>query len=707
MASRTAIAACLALACGAVRPARALPPLSLLEAHLAQAPAAQLAEREYLAERDTLAAERAALGASAFGTLGAAHNHDIIDPTHSYTYDQGIGGAGLMLPLLGSRLRVEHTLTAAEERLTGLAARERLTRRELIGRLRKAYAAYWQGARLAQLAARYLAGQSAAAGELALRAQADMTLDAERLDILASFARARHDALAAHAAQLAALALMRDLTGLPLTDPAASRPRLSAACIARIAADRRWQASDPRLRSLRRVVALRAADPRDDALYPLQSNLQLSVQTQDQVTTGQHGASAALIWWVQIPLGYRAERRDLAAASRERLAEARLDYRMRLAELSERRAALLDQLQVLRQARTLAAQQVAAADEAVRERALRASTLGGRSIAGLLQAKAVRYRAGAARLAAEAGLIDWYGEWARFGSAICDAGATSAVPPPTVGATRPAPVVAAARPLGRELYIWRAGRWLEQASSVQPRAQFAALRAAGVTGLRISLDAAQLARAMHDPTQLMEAVRRTHRAGFSVALLLGDPRWILPGHRAQLLRILRRLRAVPFDGLSLDLEPEQLRHPPTPIPELLDALAQTLAAARRASPWPIDLSIQPRDLAMPVDGKPFAAVLQRLRISVTLMVYVANPQRVRAIAAPLLRHDPQLTFRVALSLEKTAPTGQSLRPYPPAERTHRIAQIAAGLAAPNFAGLVFELEDGWRDAHLLAPESPP
>ncbi len=711
MSSRATIIAGVLAACLASRAAWALPPLSELEADLGHAPAQQLAEREYRAGKDTLTAGEADLGVSAFGSLGAAHNHDIIDPTHSYTYDQGMGGAGLVLPLLGSRLRIESGLARDKEGLAQLAARAQLTRRDLLGRLRKAYAAYWQGMGEEQLARAYLRSEARVERELALRTEAHVTLDSHRLQILASFAQARSDAAAAQAQQRDALALMRDLTGAPLSGGTVELPRLSAACIARATAVGRWQRQDPELRALRKEIALRADAPQSNPLYPVQSNLQLSVQSEDQVTTGRNGSSVALTWWFQIPLGYRSQRRHLAAAAAERLASARLEYRIRLEALTEQRQSLLEQLPALQRAQTLADLRLAAAREAVRERALRAGRLAGDTPGKSLRAQAARYEAATAQLAAAAALLVWYGDWARFDPGSCTDGtvfvggsdrAPADLPAALAGTSTGSTITAPRRAhRGRSLYVWKSAAWLSGAADGAADAEFARLRTTGVTRLWISLDGPQLKRAMEDPAPLARAVRATGRAGLSVGLLLGDPSWILPRRRADLTRILTALDSVPFDGVELDLEPEQLHEAPAKLPALLGSLADTLAAARLASPWPLELSIHPRDLDVMVRGIPFAVLLERLHVSPTLMIYAANPERVIAIATPLIGRYRQLQFRVALSLEKSLPRSQSLRSYARPERRARITRVASGLAAPNFAGLVFEFEDGWRDVGLL------
>ena len=141
--------------------ALALPPLEQLETRVELSPSAQLAERAYESTRAALSAGRIGLGVSAFGSIGYSHNHDVIDPTHSWSYSQGVAGGGLSMPVLGSRLQLEDSLTELRVQLLQLDARRQLERRELTVRLRKAYGDYWQAQRLEALAQGYLQDEPA------------------------------------------------------------------------------------------------------------------------------------------------------------------------------------------------------------------------------------------------------------------------------------------------------------------------------------------------------------------------------------------------------------------------------------------------------------------------------------------------------------------------------------------------------------------
>ena len=698
--------------------ALALPPLEQLETRIELSPVAQLAERAYESTRDSLNAGRIGLGVSAFGSVGYAHNHDIIDPLHSWTYNQGVVGGGLSIPVLGSRLQLEDSLSEQQVQLMQLDARRQLQRRELVARLRKAYGDYWQGQRLELLARHYLQDEPTLERVVELRTRAGLLLDADRLELLSGFSLARRDEAAGGADREVALGLMRELTGQDLEGGIAVRPLVPTACVRNLDASDDWADSDPELVGLQRVVALRETNPRDNALYPVQSNVQLGYQTREDMPTGQRGGSAVLSWSFQVPVEYGSQRRLLARAAAAQLSRARLEYEIRRQELQQQRRELIVRAVVLQQTAQFAAARLAAADAAVEERSLRAVRLEGDVAEQLQRARIQHYGAAKALVEADKAMVYWYADWARFQMTSCQppnepdgmtaAQAATAV---RVASLRSAAAqaansagvqVATAGPANRALYLWRSAEWLTYAATELGERKFGEIHSAGIARLLISLDAEQMRRAIANPSPLVRAVRSTHEHRFRVELLLGDSGWIRPEQRGGLLAIIDGLKSVPFDGLHLDLEPEQIDSAADKLPALLALLAQTLTAASAASPWPLALSIHPRDLDVRVGDSSFAEVLLRLRISPTIMVYVANPDRAVAIAEPLLGHYPQLSFSVALSLEKSLGPQQSLWSYPEVERRRRIERVETGLAAANFSGLTLQLEDGWGDASGLA-----
>jgi Flp pilus assembly protein TadG len=442
--------------------------------------------------------------------------------------------------------------------------------------------------------------------------------------------------------------------------------------------------------------------------------VQLGIATVYDRPPGDRGGSAVLNWTFQVPIEYGSQRRLMARAAAAQLAHARLEYELRRQELRQQRSELITRVTVLEDGAQFAATRLAAADAAVEERGLRAVRLDGDVAEQLQRARLQRYAAAKAVVEADRAVLNWYADWARFEPAACEtapdggaaqlSGSAGATPGSQARSARPPTGTApeAAPAAERALYLWRSAEWLTGAASGGGADKFRDLRAAGVSRLLISLDAAQMHGALADPVPLAQAVRNTRAQGFSVELLLGDPGWIRPEGRGGLLAIIAGLKSVPFDGLHLDLEPEQLDAAPQQLAPLLLSLEQTLAAAKAASPWPLSLSIHPRDLDVEVGGGRFADALLRLHVAPTLMVYVANPDRAVAIAEPLLARHPQLSFSVALSLERSLGPQQSLWSYPQQERRRRIERVEAQLAAANFSGLTLQLEDAWNDAAGLA-----
>ena len=660
----------------------ALPPLAELEAQLALSPESRMYDQADQAARAQLKAGRINLGVSLYANAGLAANRDIIDPTHSYAYRETAAGLGLSVPVLGSRMQLRSGLDDQELQVARLDARRELQHRDLLRRLRKAYADYWQAQRTQVLDADLLADETTVRRALDLRTRAGLLLDSDRLELESGFDLGRRDSALAAAAQAHALDSLRSLTDSEL-DNGVAAPPLHSDCTPANSADARSLDTDPELMALQHIVAVRSNDPRASALYEVQSSVQVGYQGRDEMNTRQHGSSAAVTWTVQVPIGYQSQRRLYSQAAAAELARARLEYEVRRRELQNERHELVQRQGTLRESLQFASVRLAAADAAVEERQLRARDLAGDVIEQLQRARLARYNAAKAVTEAETALVVWYSDSSRFDDFAC---ASAAAVPASESDAAPA---------RRTLYVWRAADWLAEAAAPSGDADLARLRAAGFSRLLVSLDAQQMAHALGDPKALAAAVRATQRHGLQVGLLLGDPIWIQETHRHELLQIVRQFKDVPFDALHLDLEPEQIEPNATADPKLFMELVATLQAVVDISPWPVELSTHPRNLDVPVGEVSFAETLRGLQIEPTLMVYVANPERAVAIVAPLLKRFPRLRFRVALSLEQSAAAEQSLSAYPEAELQRRLAQIERQLHAQNFDGIALQLEDGW------------
>jgi len=142
----------------------------------------------------------------------------------------------------------------------------------------------------------------------------------------------------------------------------------------------------------------------------------------------------------------------------------------------------------------------------------------------------------------------------------------------------------AAQSWRRGVYIWDSRALLNPATRTD---ELSRLERADIKRLYIGLSAEQLAQP--GLVRTLDAVAITLRKrGFEPVLLLGDPDWMAPEHRASLIAIISKLKSVSFSALHLDLEVEQ-RGWPVPAKHVREWL-DTLKHVAAASPWPVEIS---------------------------------------------------------------------------------------------------------------------
>ncbi|MGV8865156.1 MAG: TolC family protein [Pseudomonas sp.] len=205
-------------------------------------------------------------------------------------------------------------------------------------------------------------------------------------------------------------------------------------------------------------------------------------------------------------------------------------------------------------------------------------------------------------------------------------------------------------------YVWDSQVLLD---AKRRPAELQTLRKAGMQKIYLGLNAAQIADLDATREALSQLLRDAAQGGLQVSLLLGDPAWIEPQHRAQLPALLGKLKGLPFMSVHLDLEVEQLGWP-VPDKRLQDWL-DTLLAASAVSPWPVEIASHPRWFAVAQSGHPCvpcglaaAGVHQ-----VSLMIYTRNPKSSGEQIGQIATHWPDLQFRLAQSAERQLPANES------------------------------------------------
>jgi hypothetical protein len=211
----------------------------------------------------------------------------------------------------------------------------------------------------------------------------------------------------------------------------------------------------------------------------------------------------------------------------------------------------------------------------------------------------------------------------------------------------------------------------------------------------ISLDQQQIAKFAANPAPLKKFLTEAQRHGKKVELLLGDPDWILPEQREKLLMIVKKLSNINFDGLHLDIEPDQLESD-MPGKARLEELIETVRQVSAVSPWPVGASIHPRyltkaasfDICVPCELK--AKGIKEI----TVMYYAMNLTNIVTVLKSAMNQYPDLSFSLAQSLEAELGPENSYVHKPQSIFIHAMKQLQDQLRAPNFTGLVIQ---SWQD----------
>lgn len=217
-----------------------------------------------------------------------------------------------------------------------------------------------------------------------------------------------------------------------------------------------------------------------------------------------------------------------------------------------------------------------------------------------------------------------------------------------------------------------------------------------INRILLSFNAQQIASVTSDPAALNKFLQKAKHQGVTVELLLGDPNWILPKARMRLLEIIKRLRSIHFDGLHLDIEPDQLTEELAG-KDKLGEFIETIRQATRISPWPVAISIHPRYLAKETSFD--LCIPCELRESgvkeITVTYYSMNLNSIAMTMKSAMQQYPELMFSLAQSLEPELDVENSYAHKPQAFFRDSIQKLHIHLRASNFNGLVIQSLKDW------------
>ena len=158
---------------------------------------------------------------------------------------------------------------------------------------------------------------------------------------------------------------------------------------------------------------------------------------------------------------------------------------------------------------------------------------------------------------------------------------------------------------------------------------------------------------------------------------------------------------MPFKGIHLDLEPNQLAGEKYNEIYLLRQLIRTLQAANRVSRVPIGLSIHYRYLEPDKTDLCFGCSLENLDLEeVTLMIYVSNPIRVAQLAGPIIKQYSNVKFSIAQSVEPILTQKESYFTKTKKEFKAKMSGLYSELNHDNFSTIFIQ---SWEDFERMLP----
>ncbi|WP_158239095.1 TolC family protein [Uliginosibacterium sp. TH139] len=617
------------------------------------------AERE-LAESQ-LERERASGGLRLYGDAGAANVYEPQFGGGSRDYYSLLGSLGLRYPLLGTageqRLRVGY---AGIDALLSRVQREAL-RQRLLQDLRSSYYGYARAEAQQALARHFLAAAPQIRAALAQRQQAGLLLEGEARELALSLTQAERQQASAAAELLRFGRELRrwrtDFAGQLVAGPGGGLDLPAE------------QTSDQALLALQTLQdeLARAGSS------PLRANAYVAGNLRRDDDLGRASSINAGISF-ELPLDAAGVARSTRRESAARVQRARLLLQQQRDEAARWREAMLNEQADAQAELRLAAAAAAASGSRVRETGQRAQLkagVAGDPIERWVAARSAHFTALNALIAAQARA--WAaGDDSPLTAQGCLLPAAAwlsweALRQPPAEAC---PNLLVVQPARRAVYAWGGLQALEGE---------AVRRALGellVSEVWLSFSPADLQQlTAAGPRQRLAAqIRAQQRAGRRVSLLLGDPDWLRAGRGETLLAIVRNLAELPFDGLQLDLEPDQLSPAERSGPGEAQAwreLARRVAELRAISPLPIGLSIHWRALVADAGGLCAACRAAASADDVVVMLYSTSAasarERIQRIAANL----PGKALWLAQSIEpELAPDESHFRAGQSALRKH-------------------------------------
>lgn len=246
----------------------------------------------------------------------------------------------------------------------------------------------------------------------------------------------------------------------------------------------------------------------------------------------------------------------------------------------------------------------------------------------------------------------------------------------------------------KSVYVWDALPFLAPESRISSLKE---LKSKGFDHFLISFTAEQIKKLdnYYNRMELEDLLSISGSMGIRADLLLGEPTWLYPEERKDLIRIIEKMKKYKFKGLHLDIEPDSLPGAKEKRSELVKHLTDTLKEVKNATDMSLSISVHPRylegDLGV-LSSRGFTSLGLEY---IAVMIYTTNTDiSIKRMRDIMLMH-PSLTFRLAQSIERALPAEESHFSSGMNVYKHKMGVISTELSnIRNFNGMIIQ---AWED----------
>lgn len=648
--------------------------------------------------------ERQRMGAKYFVSTTFGYSDEPLFETseESASYSKLGVGAGLVFPILGTWSKQKISALESEIRSIESDYRSRILSHHNLNALRKAYVTLWSECEKTAAAKRFLGTEENVSKILAEREKKGLLLPADRLEFLTAYEMARRDIAVSNMIKTQALQIIRLATGRLWEMPSEMEiPALPA-----FSSLKAYIEKHPEI-SMRKETLKKYEDlMREKRNIDREGSFTVAA-TAAKDFPGEIGSGVYASVTINEPLGTAFSKEDKIRQAAEqdlkRVQRDELFMRIKVQGEAEEAAALA--VYTIVNIRTQGSR-LTALTEAVRERIMRHSSIAGdtfeqlqksryqyyRGVIDLLDSEMIFMQTGVDLLgyAYPEGALSEPSERVRpiaddpLRSRILDPDwlvSETKVPGGSariLGTEKPVPGNIDASPastvsqfkeekessinadvsMPKSVYVWDASPFLAPETRISSLKE---LKSRGFDHFLISFTAEQINKFnnYYNRMELEDLLSASQTMGMRADLLLGEPTWLYPDQRRDLIKIIEKMKKFRFKGLHLDIEPDSLPGAEGKREELLVQLTDTLKEVKNASDMSLSISVHPRYL----EGD-LGALFSRRSVGmgleyIAVMIYTTDPDRAAKRMRDIMLMHPSLCFRLAQSVERALPPEES------------------------------------------------